>query len=277
MEGQNEKARNLAVSGPRFGELEGMRLSATLPRTGLVLEAIGPQAKLMAHANETESGRHGDLRPTLACNGTSSAKRALQGCGAKIAVHDGWFCKKFVVWVAPGKPWHRPSCSMRCSVKAFHNASSDVVKNIHIKYDSAFRDATSQGSSTSSSASRAVSTSLTTIRRQAVQALFQAFAEERIAAGDQPKGLDAAFAKHLDMSPATWSMAKSGRRPIGDKLARQIEHRCGKTALWLDEEREPQGVSHAEQQFLSMALKAWRSTNAEGRKRLKLLMREQDR
>lgn len=75
------------------------------------------------------------------------------------------------------------------------------------------------------------------------------------------------------MSSATWSMAKSGARPIGDKLARQIEQHCGKAAGWLDEEREPTGLSPAEQQFLALALKAYRGTNSDGRKRLKQMVK----
>jgi hypothetical protein len=38
---------------------------------------------------------------------------------------------------------------------------------------------------------------------------------------------------------------------------------------WLDEEREPQGLGQAEQQFLALALKAWRATNSAGRKTLR--------
>ena len=124
------------------------------------------------------------------------------------------------------------------------------------------------------SAAPDVSPSITTIRRQNVLSLFQIFAEERIAAGDQPKGLEAAFAARLGVSGATWSMAKSGSRPIGDKLARQIEHSCGKAAGWLDEEREPQGLTAAEQQFLAMALQSWRSTNSDGRKQLRALIKQ---
>ena len=75
-----------------------------------------------------------------------------------------------------------------------------------------------------------------------------------MAAGDQPKGLEAAFAEKLGISGATWSMAKSGARPIGDRMARQFEHQCHVPAGWLDEEREPEGMSHAEQQFLALAL-----------------------
>jgi hypothetical protein len=115
----------------------------------------------------------------------------------------------------------------------------------------------------------AVSPSITTIRRQNALSLFQQWAEERIAAGEPPKGLESGFAQHLGIGGATWSMAKSGSRPIGDKLARQFEHRCDKPEGWLDEEREPQGLTQSEQQFLALALKTWRETNADGRKKLR--------
>lgn len=91
--------------------------------------------------------------------------------------------------------------------------------------------------------------------------------------GDQPKGLEAAFAEKLGVGGATWSMAKSGARPIGDKLARQIEQNAGLEPGWLDVEREPTGMTPGEQQFLAMALKAYRATNSAGRKELKLLMK----
>lgn len=116
-------------------------------------------------------------------------------------------------------------------------------------------------------------TPISTIRRQNATSLFQVYAEERIAAGNQPKGLEGAFAELLGISSATWSMAKSGKRPIGDKLARQIEHCAGKPAGWLDEEREVEGLTQAEQQFLAAALKAYRETNAEGRRHLRQMLK----
>jgi hypothetical protein len=115
--------------------------------------------------------------------------------------------------------------------------------------------------------------SLSTFRRLNAIALFQTFAEDRISAGDPPKGLESAWAAQIEVSGATWSMAKSGARPIGDKLARQIEQHCGKAAGWLDEEREPAGLSPGEQQFLALALKTFRATNSDGRKRLRLLLK----
>ena len=65
-----------------------------------------------------------------------------------------------------------------------------------------------------------------------------------------------------------WSQIKSSR-PIGDKLARQIEKAGGKVTGWLDEVREQSTLTPAEQAFLDLALQAWRGTNAAGRKQLR--------
>lgn len=110
-------------------------------------------------------------------------------------------------------------------------------------------------------------------RRQNVLSLFQHYAEEQMRAGTPPKGLEQAFAARLQISPSMWSQIKSSR-PIGDKLARQIEAACGHPAGWLDEARAVSGPTAAELQFLALASKAWRATNADGRKRMKLLLKE---
>lgn len=109
---------------------------------------------------------------------------------------------------------------------------------------------------------------LTVNRRRNVLALFQAYVEEAVGKGASPKGLEQAFAARLEISPSMWSQIKASR-PIGDKLARQIEQHGNKPAGWLDEEREAQGLSLAEQQFVALALKTWRATNSDGRKVLK--------
>lgn len=113
---------------------------------------------------------------------------------------------------------------------------------------------------------------ITVIRRQNALALFKAYAEKALAAGASPKGLEQAFAATLEISPSMWSQIKSSR-PIGDKLARQIEQHCGKVAGWLDEERAVEGLTPAEQQFLDLALRAWRASNAAGRKALREQLR----
>jgi hypothetical protein len=114
---------------------------------------------------------------------------------------------------------------------------------------------------------------LTLNRRQNVLALFQQYAQGQMRAGVAPKGMEQSFAQVLQISPSMWSQIKSSR-PIGDKLARQIEGACAQVSGWLDEERAPQSTSVAEQQFVALALQAWRATNAEGRKRLKQVLKD---
>jgi hypothetical protein len=108
---------------------------------------------------------------------------------------------------------------------------------------------------------------ITVARRQNALALFQAFAEKSLASGASPKGLEQAFAATLQVSPSMWSQIKSSR-PIGDKLARQIESACNHLPGWLDEARKVAATTVAERAFLELALSAWRSTNGLGRKAL---------
>ncbi len=109
---------------------------------------------------------------------------------------------------------------------------------------------------------------ITVARRQNALALFQDYAEKALAQGSPPKGLEQAFAATLQISPSMWSQIKSSR-PIGDKLARQIEHLQGKPAGWLDEAREVATPSTAETALMDLALAAWRATNSAGRKALR--------
>lgn len=109
---------------------------------------------------------------------------------------------------------------------------------------------------------------ITTARRRNAVALFQDYAEKALASGVPPKGLEQAFAAKLQISPSMWSQIKSSR-PIGDKLARQIETLRGKPTGWLDEARRAVAPTPAEAAFLELALRAWRSTNSAGRKALR--------
>ena len=109
---------------------------------------------------------------------------------------------------------------------------------------------------------------ITLARRRNTLALFQEYAERELASGIPPKGLEQAFAAKLQISPSMWSQIKSSR-PIGDKLARQIEAHCAKPEGWLDQDRDPAVLSEAEKAFLDLALRAWRSTNANGRRELR--------
>jgi hypothetical protein len=115
---------------------------------------------------------------------------------------------------------------------------------------------------------------ITVTRRLNTVALYQEFLRKSIAAGQAPKGLDQGFAAGLEISPSMWSQIKSSR-PIGDKLARQIEQHTGKPALWLDEEHEELQVEDAaEERMLKAARTYWRSASSvEKRALLKLLRR----
>lgn len=109
---------------------------------------------------------------------------------------------------------------------------------------------------------------ITQVRRQNVLALFQAYAEKALANNAALKGLEQAFAAELQISPSMWSQIKS-TRPIGDKLARQIEQLQGKPAGWLDEERVDAAPTDAEKAVMALALAAWRATNSAGRRALR--------
>jgi hypothetical protein len=109
---------------------------------------------------------------------------------------------------------------------------------------------------------------ITVNRRQNALALFKTYAETALAAGSPPKGLEQAFAATLQISPSMWSQIKASR-PIGDKLARQIEAMTGRHAGWLDESRVDASPTPAETAFLALALSAWRATNSAGRKALR--------
>lgn len=109
---------------------------------------------------------------------------------------------------------------------------------------------------------------ITLTRRQNALALFQAHAEKALAAGAPPKGMEQAFAATLQISPSMWSQIKSAR-PIGDKLARQIETLCDKPAGWLDAPQVSPMLTAAESAFLQLALNAYRATSSAGRKALR--------
>ena len=111
----------------------------------------------------------------------------------------------------------------------------------------------------------------TVTRRQNVLALFQSYAEKQLAAGTPPTGLEQAFAATLQISPSMWSQIKSAR-PIGNKLARQIEVLCEQANGWLDEVHDDAPPSAEEKAFLALALNAWRASSAAQRRALKKQM-----
>ena len=105
-------------------------------------------------------------------------------------------------------------------------------------------------------------------------ALYREYASQQLAIGDSAKGIEQAFAATLEISPSTWSQIK-GSRPIGDRLARQIEQHARRPAGWLDEEHgEPKAPDAAEQRFLDLAQRAWRQANAKAKRDLTAALRQ---
>ena len=113
-----------------------------------------------------------------------------------------------------------------------------------------------------------------TIRRTNLLNAYQAYAEKHISEGHSPKGIDKSFAETLQISPSALSTHKSGVRPIGDKLAAQFESLLGHDSGWFSSEREPLGLTPAEQALFATLLKKLRTTDADGRRRLRNLIRD---
>ena len=115
----------------------------------------------------------------------------------------------------------------------------------------------------------------TLIRRQNALALFQRFVGGAITEGASPKGLEQSFAAKLQISPSMWSQIKSAR-PVGDKLARQLEVRCEKPLGWLDlSHGEAPSPDAAEERFMELARRAWRGQNARGKRELSSWLKSQ--
>ena len=113
-----------------------------------------------------------------------------------------------------------------------------------------------------------VTENVTIKRRRNMLALYQDYAHDKLARGESAKGLEQAFAASLEISPSTWSQIKSAR-PIGDRLARQIEQHAGQPAGWLDAAREEAlAPDPAEERFVELARRAWANANAKGKRAL---------
>jgi hypothetical protein len=123
-------------------------------------------------------------------------------------------------------------------------------------------------------------TDIALVRRANVQALYREFAARAL--GSSPSGavpprahgLEQAFAREMEISPSMWSMIKSSR-PIGDKLARQIESHAGRPEGWLDLQHEESAAEDAAlERLVGQIRAAWSGLNAQGRRELRRSVRE---
>lgn len=113
------------------------------------------------------------------------------------------------------------------------------------------------------------------VRRGNLQTLLIAFSQEHIAAGQPAKGIEQAFAAHLQISPSMLSQIKRSRN-ISDSLAAQIERLSGKRNGWLSQYRLPDhgagsNVDPAiltEEKFVGLARAFWHNASEEQRQQV---------
>ncbi len=161
--------------------------------------------------------------------------------------------------------WFHTNCLER--LRAFVDVSADLLEaTVLASSDFAIEQPVPSAKSMSQQ-------TISVIRRNNVLLLFKEFAEDLLAGGQTIRAIDSAFADHLQVSLPTFSMMRSGSRPIGNRLARQIETAVGKPAGWLDEWRNLETPTEAEQVFLDEALAAYRRSTSEGRRQLRKLIK----
>lgn len=114
---------------------------------------------------------------------------------------------------------------------------------------------------------------LSVLRRLNLLALLAEFAENLVARGTTTKGIDQSFAECIQVSPSMLSQMKSGR-PIGNKIARQIESHCKRPTGWLDMQHPDQKPTPGEEEFVNLARQIWRAQNAKDKRVLSQLVRE---
>ena len=102
------------------------------------------------------------------------------------------------------------------------------------------------------------------LRRENLLRLLREFTQAQLALGVAAKGIEQAFATHLEVSPSTLSQLKSSRN-MGDKIASQIERHAGKAPGWMDAEHMGVVSTPGESAFIELARLAWRATDAKGR------------
>jgi hypothetical protein len=145
-------------------------------------------------------------------------------------------------------------------VKTIYNACQAQIKSI-------FREL-----QVNDTANAQVQENTTLTRRRNLVVLLGEFVKEQVDMGVPPKGLEQAFAAKLQISPSLLSQIKKAR-PIGDKLARQIEVACGVELGSLDRPIDlPAEPNAAELAFVDAARSLWRRSNGKQRRTLLRMM-----
>jgi hypothetical protein len=117
-----------------------------------------------------------------------------------------------------------------------------------------------------------LSSNVTVVRRSNLLLLLRDFKREHLSRGGDLQAVEREFAQALEVHPTMLSHLKA-RRPISDKVARQIEAALKISRGWMDQVREIEAsVSPGEEAFVEMARKAWRLSNAKAKRELRTLL-----
>lgn len=113
------------------------------------------------------------------------------------------------------------------------------------------------------------------VRRANLLALLLSYSQESLKAGQSAKGIEQAFAAHLQISPSMLSQIKRSRN-ISDPLATQIERLSGKEDGWLSRHRpssdakprQSEQSAISEDVLVDMVREKWRTASAEERQQI---------
>lgn len=116
------------------------------------------------------------------------------------------------------------------------------------------------------------SLNITVVRRANLLLLLREFKQTHLARGGDLQAVEREFAQALEIHPSLLSHLKA-RRPVSDKVARQIEAALHKGCGWMDQVREIEvATSPGEESFVELARKAWRASNAKSKRELRTLL-----
>ena len=118
---------------------------------------------------------------------------------------------------------------------------------------------------------------ITVIRRRNLMWLRKKFQEDvQRKFPDTPDyGLDAAFAKHIELNRKYYGHIKAGRRNVGNALARSVERIFSMPVGWMDAEHaDAAGTNDGEAEIVAAALQLYRERPEEAQRVIMKALRE---
>jgi len=115
------------------------------------------------------------------------------------------------------------------------------------------------------------------IRRRNLMWLRKKFQEDmqRKYPDEPDRGMDKAFAERIELNPKYFGHIKSGRREVGNALARKVEHQFALPVGWMDAEHaDSAGATEGEAEIVAAALQLYREKPEEASRLIMKALRE---